>query len=210
MLKSAILLLSIFFLVSCQSYVSQSKEAKEFEEHKQELKEGVKKASNDFGLTPLSDKTLSDGDMEIRFYRFGNSYIKPVYNDLRVNKSVFILKQVNSEWSANIIREMEKSQPSGKRIIEQLYPKSDWEDLFQQLVYEQILTVSPDQDEANYPDATFYLIETNIDHRCRLAFSSVPNEAGKEEGSKQMANLFNIVAKEFDISDFQAPAKLFE
>ncbi|MEK7725436.1 MAG: hypothetical protein AAB336_13870 [Acidobacteriota bacterium] len=208
MLKFAILLVPIFFLVSCESYIPQSKEAKEFEERKKELKESIRKTSIDFGLAPLADKTLSNDDLEIRFNRFGSGYIMPAYNDLLVKQSVFILKRTNSEWSANVIRDT--FGLNEKRISEQVSPASGWDNLFQQLSDEDILTVSPDQDEEVYSDATFFLIETNIDQRYRFAYSYIPNEASEEKGSKQVAKLFNLVLKEFDATDFQAPTRLFE
>lgn len=215
MLRLAILLLPIFFLVSCQTYVSQIKTAYKFEERKLKLKEGINKTSKDFGLIPLTNESLANGYIEIRFYRFGSGYIVPVYKELGVKKSVLILKLINSEWSATAIRDTvelkENSQRIEKRISEELCPATaSWENLFQQLVDEEILTVSPDQDEGIYPDATLYVIETKINQNYRLAYSQIPNEAAEEKGSKQIAKLFNLVFKEFGASDFQAPTKLFE
>lgn len=205
MLKFAGLLLTGFFLISCQM---QSKESKAFEERKKEVKESIRKTSIDFGLSPLVDKILPNSDIEVRFYCFGNSYIAPVYKDLRIKTSVLILKRTNSEWSANVIRDTYGLKE--KRISEQLNPISNWENLFQKLSKEEILTVSSDQNEGIYPDATFYLIETNIDQKYNLAFSSVPNEVAEEKGAKQIAKLFNLVAKEFKASDFQASEKKFQ
>lgn len=214
MLKFAILLLPIFFSFSCQTYVSQIKTAYKFEERKLKLKEGINKTSKDFGLIPLANESLPNDDIEIRFYRFGSLAI-PVYRELGVKKSVLILKRTNSEWSATAIRdtvELKENSPRiEKRISDELCPAtSSWENLFQQLVDEEILTVSPDQDEGEYADASFYLIETNINGHYRFAYSQVPNEAAEEKGSKQIAKLFNLVFKEFGASDFQAPTALFE
>lgn len=208
MLRIVILTISIFFLISCQKNIEQIKELNRFEERNNQLKKSIKETSIDFGLVPLADKTVSNGNIEIRFYHFGNSYIMPAYNDLLIKQNVFILKRINSEWSASIIRDT--FDVKEKRIIEQVSPISGWDNLFQQLSDKEILTVSPDKDEDYYNDATLYVIETNINHKYQVAYSQVPNEASEEKGSKQIAKLFNLVFKEFGATDFQAPTNLFE
>ncbi|MBX7172562.1 MAG: hypothetical protein K1X72_16460 [Pyrinomonadaceae bacterium] len=209
MLKFLITLFPIFFLLSCQSNISQIKKSIEVEKLNQDRKRQIKTASIDFGLYPLENISLPENDLEIRYYRFGSGYIMPAYNDLIVRKSVLILRRIDSNWSVEIIRDIDEKKV--RRISERPnFQQSDLENLYQKLNDENIANLTHNQDGEIYPDATLYAIETNINNDYDFTYSQVPNEAAEEEDSKQIAKLFNIVAKEFEASDFQALARLLE
>ena len=209
MLKFLLALFPIFFLISCQSYVSQVKKSIEIEERNQKRKEQVKTASIDFGLYPLENISLPENDLEIRYYRFGSGYIMPAYNDLIDRKSVLILRRIDSNWSVEIIRDIDEKKV--RRISERPnLSQSDFENLYQKLNDENIANLIHNKDGEIYPDATLYAIETNINNEYDFTYSQVPNEAAKEKDSKQIAKLFNLIAEEFDASDFQALTRLLE
>ena len=214
MLKFATLLVSFFFLFSCQKEISQTKTDYKSGEFKPKEIENVKKASLDFSIPILADAELPRDDIEIRFYRFGNSYILPAYNGLLIAKNVLILKRTNSEWSGTVIRDVDEKQENKakikKRIIEQLKsPKSSWESLAQNLVSEDLLTLSYNPND-EFQDATLYVMETKISGKYHLSYSYTPNEASEIKEESEFAKFFNIVAEEFNFSDFKAPKRLLE
>ena len=215
MLKFWLILFPIFFLASCQNYVSQVKKSIEIERLNQTRKEGVKATSIDFGLYPLEEIGLPENDLEVRFYRFGGGYIMPTYKELMIRKSVLILRRIDSKWFVEVIRDIEEIKENKSKRVRRISEKpisknSDLENLYQKLSKENIANLIDNQNGELYSDATLYAIETNIDNEYDFTYSYVPNEASEEKDSRQIAKFFNLIANEFEASDFQAPTKLFE
>lgn len=206
MLKITVFLIPILFFASFQNCILRSEKDIALIKLNQQHKEGIKQSAKEFGLDVLENTKLSRNDIEIRFYRFGSSYVLLSQGDLLIKKSVLILKKTDNRWYAKVVRNISQSE---KQITEQLN-LIDSENLYQKLVNEKITSLFPNKTEEFFEDSTLYAIEIKINDKYDFTYCYVPNEVSEEKDSKQIAKLFNIVAQEFDFADFQAPTNLFE
>ena len=214
MLRIIVFLIPILFLASFQNCILRSDEDIKLEKFNQQYEDNFKKASKKFGLTNLEESSLSRNDIEIRFHRVSSGYIVFEHNDLLINTSILVLKRVDGKWDAKVISNTFETKDNAKvyKLITEI-PKlsdSDLKNTYQKLTNERIITLTPNQTLEMFGDATLYAIETKINKKYDFTFSYVPNDASEEKDSKQIAKLFNIVAKEFELHYFQAPTHLFE
>lgn len=147
-------------------------------------------------------------DLEARFYLFAG-FSFPKYQDRVVNNSVLILKRTNENWSAKIIRDtirLQESEPRPKkRISEELNPPtSNWESFWQHLKNEKVLSLSTGEFDGGGADTWLYVIETKVNDEYRFYHFNSPFEACEIIESRQVAKIFNLLAKEFNVADISA------
>jgi hypothetical protein len=245
-MKLTIFLLAIFLLTSCSQNVPQRTEiystpvtetspissktesipdlptpdANEIEK----IKRYIKQVSENFGLTDLEVVQLPKEDLEIRLWQISDLFM-PMYQDLGVKKSVFVLTRLNGSWSAIIIRETVKHNRKTKTNIEKTIntkldePKTGWENVWQQLVDEEILTL-PNGKEVGVLGGLHtgrFRVEIKNNGIYRFyEYNGSYHSYGKEEGFKlireanQMAKIANIIANEFHISDLKTTVPKLE
>lgn len=243
-MKLTIFLLAIFLLTPCSQNVSQRTEiystpvaeispvlskpesisalptpdANEIEKRKRYIKQ----VSENFGLADLEVIQLPKEDLEIRLWHISGLGM-PMFQKLAVKQSVFVLKRTSGSWAAVIIRDT--IDYSGKQKIEKRLetrltePKSGWENVWQQLVNEEILTL-PNGKEVGVLsgcDTESFSVEIKNDGIYRLyEYSGTYHSYSREEGFKlireanQMAKIANVIANEFDISDLKTKVPKLE
>lgn len=213
-MRIIVFLIPILFFASFQNCILRSDENIKLEKFNQQYEDNFKKASKKLGLTNLEDSSLSRNDIEIRFHRVSSGYIVFEHNDLSITSSVLVLQRIDNKWNAKIILRPSQTKDDTKAnnlVIENIVLSDlDLEKTYQKLFSENISFLFQNQSKMLYSDATLYAIETKINNKYDFTFSYVPNEASEEKDSKQIAKLFNIAAKEFELDHFQAPTHLFE
>ena len=163
-----------------------------------------------FGLYDLEKQQISKDDLEVRVWQITDLYMN-MYKDLGVQESVFILKQTKGNWSAKVLRNVVNQNLKAKRkIITKLdAPKSDWENVWQNLINNELLTfpdsVNGKVEYAN--DAGICIIESKVG-----GIYKTYTYAGQHEVReiRHTAKILNIIADEFDLEDFQATKKYEE
>ncbi|HRH41083.1 MAG TPA: hypothetical protein PKY82_05515 [Pyrinomonadaceae bacterium] len=172
------------------------------------LKDRLANYSKDNGLKPLADNALPNESLEIRLYLLAGFY-GPVYKGFAVGDSVLILKKDNANWSGTIIRNVIKSnsdKPNAReKIITSLNsPVSGWENLWQTLQNNGIFAPPTLSENIIKTDATLYVIESNANGKYTYSYFHTPKESSPIDEEKRIAGIFNLIAKEFDISDLKA------
>jgi hypothetical protein len=85
-------------------------------------------------------------------------------------------------------------------------PKSGWENVWEKLVSEEILTL-PDGFENGgavpCPDCGSYSIETNVGGNYRFCLYTMPSFQSDLREKKQVAKITNIIAEEFNLPNLK-------
>ena len=127
-----------------------------------------------------------------------------------MRESVFVLNRLNSIWSARVIRNLKIKIRKNKSDIERQLatnlrePKSGWENFWQKLIDEEILTLSTGENDRLGRDTWRYIIETKVKNEHRFFHFWSPSEKDEIEESRQIAKIFNLIAEEFNIPDLKA------
>lgn len=226
MLKSAILLVLIFFLASCYEMpqdievstkpiptptlteFERIKREKYVEQVKKDVEESIKEESTFYGLSKLSEKNFANEDLEIRLWRFS------AFGDRDL---VFVLTRIKEIWSAKIVQRMidQKiilSNISNKIRYAKFFerklenPKSGWDSLLQKLIKEDILTL-PDGSEVNVepmPDGWSFTVETKVENKYRAYSYNGPEVFEEIIEAQQMVKIISIISEEFNLDDFDS------
>lgn len=164
------------------------------------LEKGVDYGAKEGGLQKLRDFSLPDGDFEIRFWTVANGAGRQGINGIVIKKS-------GEKWSAFNVDKMtfRDDITTGNRFV---YPKSDWQSLWQKLIDAGILTL-PDSSELKNYNGGYILhcsenvVEINKDSIYRVYDYYCPN-ADEHFESKQLVKIGDILAEEFDIKEIKA------
>lgn len=160
----------------------------------------IDKTSRFGGLRGLRSLVLPKDDLEIRVWvGFGLSRVRS-----------FIVRRKAGESSAASLRSYVPKPPM--KIYQNLKPpKSGWKSFWKQIVDEGVLTL-PDSSELKneklIDDGTSFVVETNADGIYRTYHYNSPDYQ-EWQSARQMIKISNIIADEFDLSDFKfEPPKL--
>jgi hypothetical protein len=227
MIRRLFLTFMIFFLLCCNGNLPQNvevstspvptptltkfekaKKAKQIEKNKEEAKKFIGEESSFYGLSKLSEKHFPNSDLEIRLWRFA------AFGDRNL---VFVLTRTNEVWSAKIVQRMidQKivlSNTSNKLQYAKYFqrklenPKADWENFWQKLVDEKILTL-PDGIEVGiepFPDSWEFVVETKVDNNYRNYSYLSPEVFEEIKEAQQMVKIINLVSDEFNLYDFDS------
>lgn len=161
----------------------------------------------EFGLYDLEKRQLTKDDLEIRVWQI-NSLFMTMYKSLAVIESVFILRQTNGNWSAEVVRNTIKGKSDVEKLIKTKLdaPKSGWENVWLNLIDNEFLTF-PDSvsGEVDYgTDASIFITETKVDGIFKT-YEHAGN--GEVREVRHAARILNIIAEEFNLEDFQATKK---
>ena len=137
-----------------------------------------------------------------------NSRRIPIYQGLALESSIFVLKRSNGNWSAVVIRNIaadSKKYLPAKRLETKLEePKSGWENVWEKLVAEEILTL-PNGVEVGVlpcPDCWSYEVESKVGESYN--FYHYDEGGYKIREARQMSKIANIIADEFNLQDLKA------
>lgn len=162
----------------------------------------VKKAGS-FGLKPLANISLGKDSVELRFYVFPVS-TSPLYKGFTVDESVLVLKRENSAWTAEAIRQVNKSTKKEKMSEQLNAPKSAWDNLWQQLQTYKVLNAPADEKDGFETVSWLYIIETKANGKYHYGYFHSPKKTGSTKEEQNFANIFALIADEFNASDFKA------
>jgi hypothetical protein len=159
------------------------------------------KAAN-FGLKPLSGVSVGKDSLEMRFYVFPVS-TGPLYKGFTVDEGVLILKRNNAVWSAEAVRQVNKTAKVEKVVEQFNAPKSGWDNLWQQLQNYDVLNPPADEKDGFEKVSWLYIIETKADGKYRYGYYHAPKKKGSTKEEQNFANIFSLLADEFNASDFK-------
>jgi hypothetical protein len=163
----------------------------------------LKNKAASFGLKPLANSSLGKDSLEIRFYVFPVS-TGPLYKGFTVDESVFILRRENSNWTAEAVRQVNKTAKAEK-VVEQLTaPKSGWDNLWQQLQNYDVLNAGADEKDGFETVSWLYIIESKTNGKYQYGYFHAPKKQGSTKEEQNFANIFSLLADEFGASDFKA------
>jgi hypothetical protein len=220
-MKKTLILVMIFLFSSCvQNYppnievstlpsprpvlteFEKSEKAEYLEKAKKEFRQYIEKVSKDFGVPSLEKIEMTNGDLEVRIWRFSS---------FSTQDSGLILKRLDNKWLGNLIRRTIKISDLGKKKTPAKFfrkvvnnPKSGWEILWRQLVNEQILTL-PDGDEVGNevcPDCETFVIETKVEGKYRVYDYHSPDYYKEIKETQQIVKIYNLISDELSLSDF--------
>lgn len=156
-----------------------------------------------FGLKPLSTVGLGKDSLEMRFYIFPVS-TGPLYKGFTVDESVFILKRNDTVWTAEAVRQVNKTAKAEK-VVEQINaPKSGWDNLWQQLQNYDVLNAAADEKDGFETASWLYIIESKANGKYHYGYFHAPKKSGSTKEEQNFANTFSLIADEFNASDFKA------
>ena len=161
------------------------------------------KQSSAFGLKPLSGVSVGKDSVEIRFYVLPVS-TGPLYKGFTVEESVLVLKRYNSNWTAEAIRQVNKTARTEKVVETLNAPKSGWDSLWQQLQNYDVLNVASDDKDGFEKVSWLYVIETKANGKYHYGYFHPPKKTVSTKGEPNFANIFSLIADEFNASDFKA------
>jgi hypothetical protein len=163
----------------------------------------VKIKASGFGIKPLSSNSLGKEDIELRFYVLPSS-TGPLYKGLTIDESVFIVKRTKDSWEAEAIRKVNKADKIEKIVEKISVPKSGWETLWQQLQTFEILNAPADDKDGFETEKSLYVIETKANGKYHYGYFHSPKKQGSTKEEQDFANIFSLIADEFNASDFKA------
>lgn len=161
------------------------------------------KKSAVFGIKPLSGSSLGKEDIEARFFVLPSS-TGPLYKGFTIDESVFILKRINGEWTAEAIRQVNKADKIEKIAEKLSMPKSGWETLWQQLQNFEVLSAPADDKDGFETEKSLYVIESKSGGKYHFGYFHSPKKQGSTREEQNFANIFSLIADEFNASDFKA------
>lgn len=157
---------------------------------------GINKVASLDGFSKLRETILPENDFEMRVWvGFGLFGIDG-----------FILKRTSDNWSATALKRM-LCHLENRAKVNLAEPKSGWENFWQKLVNEGILTL-PDSSElkkygSGVVDGKSYVVELNKEFVYRTYKYSNPKYVKLKE-AKHMVNIGNIIADEFGLESFSS------
>lgn len=163
----------------------------------------LKTKSNSFGIKPLSSSSLGKEDVEVRFFVFPSS-TGPIFKGFKVDEGVFILKRSNGSWEAEAVRKVNKMDKIEKIVEKMNVPKSGWETLWQQLQKHEVLNAPSDEKDGFETEKSLYVIESKSNGKYHYGYFHSPKKQGSTKEEQDFANIFSIIADEFNASDFKA------
>lgn len=172
-------------------------------EYSQKLwKEEIKELSKEYGVINLQNDRLQVNKTEIRIWRLAT------FNEKNI---IFQLSENNGKWSANLIektiseKQRARKNHPGKLTLRKLEePKSGWDNLYQKLVDEEILSL-PDGDAVGNevcPDCWVFIVETKVDGKYRIYDYHAPESDKENRESQQVVKIINLVSEEFGLNVF--------
>lgn len=161
------------------------------------------KQSGVFGLKPLSGVNVGKDSAEIRFYVLPVS-TGPLYKGFTVEESVLVLKRDGSNWTAEAVRQVNKTAKAEKVVETLNAPKSGWDNLWQQLQNFDVLNVASDEKDGFEKVSWLYVIETKANGKYHYGYFHAPKKASTNKAEQNFANIFLLIADEFNASDFKA------
>lgn len=218
-------LCSIFLLISCNQDISQNnnvsptpiykteltetekaEKLKRVEKDKQDLEKFINEEAKYYELSSLANKDLPKMDLEIRIWRFAAFGEKHL---------AFVLKKSDGNWSAKLVqrtiakKDLNKgSKPPMKYSRRKLNnPKSGWENLWQKLTNNEILTLPTGSEISSglskyCLDCWEYVVETKVENNYRVYNYFAPEDSKEIREAQQMVKIINIISEEFNLTDF--------
>jgi len=186
----------------------KAKKAEDIQEYEQKYKQQLRKEIVELSKTcqlPILEKSIkSKEDLEVRVWR----------NSAWWKTWTFILKRSSQKWSADFqtqifevgTRKLKKI--SKRKLIE---PKSGWENFWQQISNEEILTLLDGFKNGGNdpcPDCGAIIIETNIGGDYRFYKYTEPSSQSELRETRQVAKISEIIAEEFNLPDFKTSEPL--
>lgn len=165
--------------------------------------ETLKTKAGVFSLKPLATSNVGKDDIEIRLYIFPG-YYGPIYKGYTVEESVFVLKRINSVWTAEGIRKVNKAKKVENENEKYEQPKSGWDNLWQKLESYDILNVYADDKENFNRDIWLYAIEMKANGKYKHGYYHNPRKKAPTKEEQNFANIFALIADEFNATDFQS------
>ncbi len=170
----------------------------------QDLKPRLKLSAQNKGFSSLSEAALPKDSLEVRFYLFADFY-GPSYKGYAVEESVLVLKKDGSGWSAKIVRNVLKNSDKKEKISETLtQPASGWDNLWQQLQSEGILTKAELAETEVKTSSRLFVIESKVSGSYNYVYFHQPSEKSEIAEERRIAKLFSLIAKELSVSDVKA------
>jgi hypothetical protein len=218
-MKLTTFLVFVTFLISCSQNVQQDaefspipipqptlteREAKYIQEQKERLPKEIKIESKQFGMAGLEKENLPNDNLEIRLWRFS------AFSDRDL---VFILRQINNVWSANLAerriakKDIPKKNPPVKFFRKKLgQPKSGWESLWQKLIESEILTLPHglEVDVIPFDDCWIFTVETKFENKYRVYDYFGPEVFEDIREARQMTKIIDTISEEFSLNDFHS------
>ena len=173
--------------------------AKESEKY---LKETSVIRSKEFDLSDLQSLDLQKDDLEIRVIKFAS------FNERNIN---FQLTKIDGKWFANLIekiidkKDLAIKNPPEKVLQRKLNePKSGWENLYQKLVSEEILTLPNGAEVGNEPcpDCEVFIVESKVKDNYRVYNYHSPEDFKDVREAQQLVKIINIISEEFGLNVF--------
>lgn len=161
------------------------------------------KKSGSFGLKPLSGVSIGKDSMELRFYVFPVS-TGPLYKGFTVEEGVLILKRDSANWTAEAVRQVNKTAKAEKVAEPLNAPKSGWDNLWQQLQNFDVLNATADDKDGFEKVSWLYVIETKANGKYHYGYFHAPKKTSTNKAEQNFANIFSLIADEFNASDFKA------
>ncbi len=158
--------------------------------------------SSAFGIKSLPGSRLGKDDVELRFFVFPSS-TGPLYKGFTVDESVFILRKINGSWEAEAVRKINKVDKIEKVVEKMNEPKSGWEAIWQQLQTYEILNAPADPKDGFESEKSLYVIETKANSKYHYGYFHSPKKQGSTKEEQNFANIFSLIADEFNASDFK-------
>ena len=160
-----------------------------------------------FGLYDLEKQQISKDDLEIRVWQISDLFM-PIYKDLGVKESVFILKRTNGNWSAKVFRNTVKRKSDVEKQIKTKLdaPKSGWENVWQNFVNNELL-IFPDSVSGEVIFVAHLgscIIESKVDGIFKTYIYAGAQETRE---IRHTAKIMNVTAEEFNLEDFKATKK---
>lgn len=173
-------------------------------ESEKTLKKEIKIFSKKFGLSDLQTQSFRGDELEIRILRLA------AFNDKHIT---FQLKRIDNKWSANLFevtiaeKNRHKKNPPEKLSQDNLTePKSGWENLFQKLVNEEIMTLPIGEEVENEAclDCWVYIVETKSKDKYRVYDYHAPEYDTETHESQQLVKILQIISEEFNLDVFDS------
>ena len=142
-------------------------------------------------LGDLRSVTLTGSDLEVRVWvGFGLVPLEGI-----------IVKRNNGTWSATHLRSVDPRLPRHRYQQALPPPKSGWENFWERLTSEGVLTLPDDsqlEDKVRATDGQSFVVEINTDKSYRTYRYSNPH-LQKWPEARRMTNIANIIFQEFNI-----------
>jgi hypothetical protein len=169
------------------------------ESWKQKSRKYLIESSKISHLAVLEKSTIPKDDLEVRIWQDSGWW----------DANIFILKRSSGKWTANLQKQTYQEDTLKLKSVSKIKlnePKSGWENVWEELVAEEILTL-PDGFENGgalpCPDCGSYSIETNVGGNYRFCLYTTPSFQSNLRERRQVAKIADIIAEEFNLPNFK-------